>query len=212
MGLYVLGISASPRKDGNSELLLREALRGAASAGAEAEMVALRDLNIGPCVECNDCYRTGRCRIEDDFQGVFNKMLKADRIIFSTPVFFMTVSAQAKLLIDRFQCSWSQKYVRKKPVLDDPGRDRRAMVVAVGGSRSRKMFDGIRMVMKYFFDVLEVRWQSNLFVNKVDARGDILNHPDALNEAFRLGKELADAQGTPLEKPQSVEFFCEEKQ
>ena len=206
MSLKVLGISTSPRLKGNSDLLLREALAGAESAGAQVEYLRLCDLEIGPCVECNCCHTTGRCRLEDDYQMVLDKMLDADRLIFATPVFFMTVCSQAKMLIDRGQCLWARKYVLKKPFFETARRDRRAMVIAVGGSKSTKQFDSIRLTMKAYFDVLDIKYVANLFVNKVDVRGAIKKHPSALKEAFRLGKELASAD-TPLpEKPTDVEL------
>jgi multimeric flavodoxin WrbA len=100
MDVKVLGISTSPRIKGNSDLLLRQALAGAKSAGASTEYVRLADYKIGPCIECNDCYTTGRCSVQDDYQQLLSGILDADRLIFATPVFFMTVCAQAKTLID----------------------------------------------------------------------------------------------------------------
>jgi len=206
MSLKVLGISTSPRLKGNSDLLLREALAGAESAGAQVEYLSLCDLKIGPCVECNCCYTTGRCRIEDDYQMVLDKMLDADRLIFATPVFFMMVCSQAKMLIDRGQCLWANKYVLKKPLFDSGPHDRRGMVIAVGGSKGTKQFESIRLTMKSYFDVLDVKYVANLFVNKVDVCGAIKKHPSALKEAFRLGKELASADTALPEKPIDVEL------
>jgi len=207
MAMKVLGISASPRAEGNSERLLQEALAGAAEAGAETELFPLRGLTISPCVACNACHKTGRCRIEDSFQTAFAKMLEADRLILATPVFFMAVSAQAKLLIDRCQCLWARKYVLRQPLYPQGERDRRAMVIAVGGSKSRKMFDSIALTMKYWLDALGAAYFANLFVNGVDARSDVLKHPQALAEAQRLGRALA-TPGEPMpEKPLTVELF-----
>ncbi|MDH4241628.1 MAG: flavodoxin family protein [Phycisphaerae bacterium] len=205
MNVKVLGISTSPRQNSNSDLLLCQALAGAESAGAEIEYIRLRDLDIAPCIECNSCYKRGACVVEDDYQMLSSKMLEADRLIFATPIFFMTVCAQAKALIDRCQCLWAHKYVLKKPLITT-GRDRRAMVIAVGGTKSKKMFDSIRLTAKYFLDVLEMNYAANLFVNKIDDPGRIKQHPSAMNEAFRLGRELAATDVPPPEKPVSVEL------
>jgi NAD(P)H-dependent FMN reductase len=204
MALKVLGISASPREGGNSDLLLREALAGAEAAGAKPESIALRGLSIAPCAECNACARTGLCRIQDDYQAVMAQMLEADRLIFATPVFFMAVSAQAKLLIDRGQCLWSRKYVLKQPLYPEP-RDRRGLVIAVGGSKSRKMFDSIRLTMKYYFDAIGCAYAANLFVNQVDGRGEIRGHPAAMAAARRLGGTLV-AEPAPPGDPETVEL------
>jgi multimeric flavodoxin WrbA len=131
-------------------------------------------------------------------------MLETDHLIFATPVFFMTVCAQAKILIDRCQCLWAHKFILKQPLITT-GRDRRAMVIAVGGTKSRKMFDSVRLTMKYYLDVLEMRYAANLFVNQIDTLGQIKSHPSAMNEAFRLGKELVTAT-TPPQEPVNVEL------
>ncbi|MBM4082859.1 MAG: flavodoxin family protein [Planctomycetes bacterium] len=191
MSIKVLGISSSPRAGGNSDTLLKEALRGAESAGAACESVALRDRQISPCVECNACYKTGVCRVQDDYQPLFQKMLEADRLVFATPIFFMAVCAQGKLLIDRCQCLWARKYVLKQPLFSPPRPNRHALVIAVGGSKSEKMFECIRLTMKYYFDVLEMKYAGNLFFNRVDGYGDVEKHPKALTQAFEAGRRLA---------------------
>jgi multimeric flavodoxin WrbA len=205
MSIKVLGISTSPRKNGNSDTLLCRALEGAESAGAQIEYIHLSDYKISPCSECNACYTTGKCRLEDDYNQILEKLLNIDRLIFATPIFFMTVCAQAKMLIDRGQCLWVRKHILKKQLFDTE-RDRRATVIAVGGSRGIKQFDSIRSTMKTYLDCLDMRYVSGLFVNKVDKRGDIEKHPLALNEAFRLGSALADPNTPVLEKPNDVEL------
>jgi len=212
MAVKVLGISTSPRADSSSDLLLRQALAGAESAEAstdlsadlsgvakaesealaKAEYITLRDFKIAPCIECNSCYITGKCKVEDDFQIILQKMLDADRLIFATPIFFMTVCAQAKALIDRCQCLWANKHILKKPLFTTK-RDRRAMVIAVGGSKSTKMFESIHLTMKYWLDVLDFNYVSELFVNQIEEPSRIKQHPTALKDAYRLGRELVSA-------------------
>jgi multimeric flavodoxin WrbA len=206
MIIKTLGISTSPRIHGNSDILLREALLGAESTGAKTEYIHLSDYDIAPCIECNACYSRGECKIHDDFQQIMKKILDADRLVFATPVFFMSVCAQAKMLIDRSQCLWAYKYVLNKQLFS-PERDRRAMVIAVGGSKSKKQFESIRLTMKSYFDVLDINYSTNLFISKVDDIGEIQKHPTALQEAFRLGKELITADSPPPQKPINVELF-----
>jgi multimeric flavodoxin WrbA len=205
MNIKVLGISTSPRIKGNSDLLLRRALDGAESAGASTEYVRLNDYKINPCIECNACYKTGTCTVQDDYQHLLKKILEADRLIFATPIFFMTVCAQAKMLIDRCQCLWARKYVLKKELITT-GHDRRAIVIAVGGSRSRKQFECIRLTMKTYFDSLQVHYAANLFVNQIDALGEIEKHPTAMKEAYRLGSQLVYSDTVPIDKPIDIEL------
>jgi multimeric flavodoxin WrbA len=207
MPLKVLAISTSPRAGGNSDTLLGSALAGAAAAGAETEYVSLADLTIGPCSACYACARTGICRIRDDFQGVFDRLLAADRLIFATPVFFMAVCAQGKLAIDRCQCLWSRKYLLREPLFPPGSRDRRAMVIAAGGSKSRKMFECIRLTMKYWLDALEMTPAFELFVNQVDEKGAVLRSPRAVAEARRLGAALADPSSPVPARPETVEIY-----
>jgi multimeric flavodoxin WrbA len=203
--MKVLGISTSPRESSNSDLLLRKTLAGAGSAGAEAEYLRLSKYNILPCSACGACYATGQCPVRDDFQTVLAKMLRADRLILATPIFFMSVCAQAKILIDRCQCLWARKYLLKSPVAPKGEFSRLAMAIAVGGSKSKKMFDSIRLIMKYFLDVLDMGYFANLFVSNVDEAGRISQNSEALEQAFRLGMELA-AESAGAEKPIEVEI------
>ncbi len=204
--MKVLGISTSPRRNGNSDLLVRRALGGAESADAQVEYIRLSDFKIGPCIECNSCFETGVCVIKDDYQILLQKILDADRLILATPVFFMSVCAQAKTLIDRGQCLWAAKYILKKSPVGER-EDRRAMVIAVGGSKSKKQFDCIRLIMKIYFDSLGVRYESNLFVNRIDEAGDIEEHATAMEQAFKLGSALALRQCIERDRPVDVELF-----
>jgi multimeric flavodoxin WrbA len=134
-------------------------------------------------------------------------MLAADRIVFATPIFFMSVCAQAKILIDRCQCLWATKYILKRPVVGPRETSRLAMVIAVGGKKGGKAFDCIRLMMKYYLDTLDMGYFANLFVSNVDEAGKIADNADAMEEAVRLGKELALAAGSAPEKPIDVELI-----
>lgn len=99
--MRVLGIVGSPRKGGNTEIMMKEALEGAGEAGAETELVLLADKNIAPCDGCGACGKNGICKIKDDMQAIYQQLELADGVIFGTPVYFLNVSAQAKAVIDR---------------------------------------------------------------------------------------------------------------
>jgi len=99
--MKVLGIVGSPRKGGNTEILMEEALAAAREAGAETEMFLVADKNINGCDGCHSCGQTKVCKIKDDMQPLYEKMEKSDAIIFGSPVYFHGVTAQAKAIIDR---------------------------------------------------------------------------------------------------------------
>ena len=190
MALKVVGISTSPRVKSNSDLLLRKALAGAESCGAQVEYISLREKKVAACIECNECYKAGQCVIEDDYHAIITKILDADRLILATPVFFMTVCSQCKVFIDRCQNLWARKYILKKPLFESE-RDRRGMVIAVGGTRGTKMFESIRLTMKYFFDVLDMELWKSLLYRGLDFEGDAEKQPEYLAEAREAGKALA---------------------
>ena len=189
-GMKVLGILGSPRRGGNTETLLKEYLRGCRDAQAEAEEVYLRDLKITPCLEIYACRKDGKCPIRDDMQNLYGKIIETDILVVASPVFFYSVSAQAKAFIDRCQAFWSQKYLLKQPVA--PGKEmRKGVFISVGGSKGEKVFEGALLTMKYFFDAVDMVFYKSLLYRGIDEKGEILRHPTAMAEAYGLGKEMA---------------------
>jgi multimeric flavodoxin WrbA len=114
--MKVLGILGSPRREGNTEILLDEALRGASDHGGLCEKIILRDLKITPCLEIYKCAEDGVCAIQDEMQGLFPKIIQAERLLLASPIFFYSVPALAKAMIDRCQSLWAKKYILKLPV------------------------------------------------------------------------------------------------
>lgn len=189
--MKVLGILGSPRKGGNTELLLEEALKGAEAEGAEIERLRLTDYNIIPCKECLACYRDGNCIILDDMAKIYPKLLEADIIILASPIFFYGVTAWAKALIDRCQALWARKYQLKDPAFGKEGKRRKGFFISTGGTKGQRVFDGAILTAKYFFDVLNAEYEGELVIREVDAKGDILKHPETLRQAFEAGRRLA---------------------
>ena len=187
--MKVLAIFGSPRRGGNTEALLKEFLRGCREAQAETEEVYLRDLKITPCLEIYACRKDGQCPIRDDMQNLYPKIIDADILVLASPVFFYSVSAQAKAFIDRCQAFWSKKYLLKQPIA--PGKqNRKGVFISAGGSQGEKVFDGALLTMKYFFDSVDMVFYKSLLYRGIDGKGDILRHPTAMAEAYGLGKEM----------------------
>jgi len=188
--MNVLGIFGSPRRGGNTEILLEEALKGAEKEGAKVDRLYLSDFTLTPCKECHGCDRTGNCVILDDMQEVYPRLLEADVVILASPIFFYGVTAWAKALIDRSQAFWARKYLLKDPSLGKEGKRRRGFFISVGATKGPKVFDGAVLTVKYFFDVLNAEYAGELVFRDVEAKGDILKHPEALQQAFEAGKRL----------------------
>ncbi len=99
--IKILGIVGSPRTGGNTEYLVAETLKNMKDDGVETELVKLSDKEIKPCDACLSCRTKGDCWIDDDLKSIFNKMMNADGIILSSPVYFGSATPQMKALIDR---------------------------------------------------------------------------------------------------------------
>lgn len=188
--LKVLGIAGSPRRDGNTDHLLRQVMAGATSQGAETKTVVLSELNISPCRHCNGCLKTGKCVVDDDMQWLHIDLRETDRIVLASPIFFMGVTAQTKAMIDRCQALWVIKYVLKLPVPINPGKERSGVFVSVGGTRLHNLFEPAIATVKSWFTTLDVGYAGKLVFSGTDETGSINLHPTALKDAFSIGQKL----------------------
>lgn len=179
----------SPRKGGNSEILLKEAMQGAREKGAEIVYFDLPAMKIAGCRDCGVCEGTGCCHVEDDMQKIYSAIRQSSRFILASPVFFAGVSAQAKLMIDRCQSFWCEKYLLKKPM---PPEDRAGLFICVGGMKRPEGRDCSAATAVSFFRTISVLAHRELCYLGVDKKGEILKHPDALREVYEAGKALMD--------------------
>ncbi len=187
--MRVLGIAGSPRRGGNTDLLLAEVVKGAQSKGAEVKTIILNDLKIAPCQHCDGCLETGRCNVKDDMQMVYQELERADRIVLASPIQFMGVTAQTKAMIDRCQALWVRKYILKQPPLGDK-RERKGLFISVGGMKLANLFEPALATVKSWFKVLDIAYAGDLLFPGIDEKGAIKNHPTALKQAFAAGQSL----------------------
>ncbi|MBA2880128.1 multimeric flavodoxin WrbA [Desulfosalsimonas propionicica] len=191
----IVAIYGSPRRAGNTAALLAEAVAGARSRGARVEEIVLRDCRISPCLEIYGCKKSGECVIKDDFQAVRDAMLAADGLMLATPIFFYTVSAHVKALMDRCQSLWVKKYWIDKTVPGQWATQRQGLLISVGATKGKRLFDGTLLTVKYFFDVLDARLWDSLLCRGLDFEGDVQKYPQYLQQARDAGCRLADAIG-----------------
>jgi multimeric flavodoxin WrbA len=112
--MQILGIVCSPRRNGNTEVLVKETLETARGLGADTEMTGVIGKTINPCDACATCYTTGKCRIDDDMQAIYTRMLRADAIVLGAPVYYWDICAQAKAIIDRTYVFRRRRELRNK--------------------------------------------------------------------------------------------------
>ena len=103
-----LAIAGSPRVGGNSEIICDELLKGAAAAGHETEKINAAKKNIAPCMGCDACKKIGSCVQKDDMAEIIDKLMVADVILLAAPVYFYSVCAQMKTLIDRCYVKYTE--------------------------------------------------------------------------------------------------------
>jgi multimeric flavodoxin WrbA len=197
--MNILAISSSPRRGGNTELLVDEMLRGAKDKvscdvinGCEIEKIRIPELNISPCTQCENCSLDGVCIIKDDMQLLYPKLLRADRLIFASPIYFMAHCSQAKMVIDRCQVFWAKRYILKQHIRQEGAPPRRGVFVSAGATHGPKVFAGAKVTMKWFFNALEVEYWDSLTIEGCDAKGTVSRHPDALQQAYEMGKKLVE--------------------
>jgi multimeric flavodoxin WrbA len=194
MPIKVLAFAGSPRRHGNSETLLDWVL-GAMSTDDNIviEKVALTDANINPCKGCNACERLNKCVQRDGMEVYHDKIVDADIILLSSPIFCMGVASQVKALIDRAQVFRSRKYVLKLPVVPPERKGKRLGVfLASAGQKWDYVFDSAIPSVKCFYHVIDIRDAdiSYLMINGVDEKGAIEHHPTAKTDAEKLGKTV----------------------
>ena len=191
----LVALYGSPRRRGNTSSLLREAVIGAREAGAEVQEFVLRDLKISPCLELYHCKKDGECSIRDDFQKVRDAILQSKGLMLASPIFFYSVTAQTKTLMDRFQSLWVKKYLLDKIEFGNWTPCRQGLFISVGATKGKRLFEGTLLTVKYFFDPLDMALWRSLLYRGLDGPQDVQSHPEYLQEARTAGRELAQAVG-----------------
>jgi multimeric flavodoxin WrbA len=189
----IVAVYGSPRREGNTATLLKKAVAGARDAGAGVDEIVLRDCRISPCLEIYGCKKNGECFISDDFQQVRDRILSARGLMIATPIFFYTVSAHVKMLMDRCQSLWVKKYWIDEVAYGTWTPVRKGLVISVGATRGKKLFDGMLLSMQYFFDVFDMSVWDTLLYRQLDLADDVLKHPAYLEEAFEKGRAFGRA-------------------
>jgi len=194
MPIKVLAFAGSPRRHGNSETLLDWVL---AAMGGEpdviVEKIVLSEANIHMCNGCNACEKLNKCIQRDGMDVVHDKIIDADCIVLSSPIFCMGLAAQVKALVDRAQVFRSRKYVLKLPIVPPERKGKRLGVfLSTAGQTWNYVFDAAVPSVKCFFHVIDVKDADihYLMINGVDEKGAIERHPTAKSEAEMLGKDL----------------------
>ena len=169
----------SPRKNGNTEMLADALIEGAQSAGAQVTKVGVRGKKIAPCVHCDYCQTHDHCAINDDMVDVYELLLHTDVLVFATPVYFYTMSAQLKAIVDRLHNPIRSRF----PI-------RATALLAVCADTSLHTFDPLCATFAAIEDYLGWQRAGEVVVDQLEKKSEIAGH-EALGRAHALGEKLA---------------------
>jgi len=187
--MKILGVLGSPRIGGNSDILLDRALGGAKEAGAEVEKIVLCRKKISGCLDCTKCNEAGVCAIKDDMQDLYPKILEADAIIHSVPVYFWAMTAQMKAYLDRWcaffdgEWKWHKQYYPKV-------KGKKIGLITVCGDSNVHTADPIVHSFKTTVDFTRLRWIGAVMASAA-AKGEVAKDEKAKRAAYELGKKAA---------------------
>jgi multimeric flavodoxin WrbA len=185
----LLAIYGSPRKGGNSDKLMEYFLEGTERSKYKTERVYLRGLNILPCNGCEGCDKTGKCVLEDDMVGYYDKLLHYNRIVMAFPVFFLGPPAIVKAFIDRAQTLWVRRFVLRNVNESDARRE--GYLLSVGGyERGEKIFSCNIAIVKAFYAACGFRYKGALLYPDIEGPDDLLGREDIRKDAIRAGREF----------------------
>lgn len=180
----ILAVVGSPRKNGNTHILVNKIIEGAGEKGAQAELLFLGDLNIEECDGCHVCWKGKPCGKHDDMNPIYKKIIDNDVIIFGTPVYWYGPTALMKGFIDRFvyfNCPENRaKITGKSAVLAIPFEEDNLETAA-----------GVVAFFEKSLDYLQMNLIDKILVGGVSRKGDILKKKDIIKKAYQLGKGLA---------------------
>lgn len=172
-------LSGSPRKDGNSDTLCDQFMKGAQESGNDVEKIFVAAKNIAPCRACYYC-RTheGVCSIKDGMAPLLQKIIDADVIVLSSPVYFYSISAQLKAVIDRTVARWLEV------------KDKEFYYIMTSAEESESVMDTTLGCFRGYADCVEGAVEKGIIYGKgVYERGEILDKPE-MQKAYEMGKSI----------------------
>jgi len=194
--MRVLGISGSPRKKGLTDLLLDESLDGARAAGARTDKIILNDLSLRPCQECWQCIDARSCAQPDEMKTVYQKIYDADALIIASPIYFGTITAQLKIMIDRCNSIWAARRLNKR--VKPSGPEKKGGFICVAGKDKKGYFKNAKSIIRILFATVGVNYSRELFVGGVDdISANSRKKKEAILKAYELGLSLTKTIPTP---------------
>jgi len=185
--MKVLCLYGSPREKGNTDILMDEFVRGVEEVGGGVEKVYLRNLRISPCDACGACYKDGICSKKDDMLYLHSKFLQCEAVCLSAPVYFLSLPAQVKAVIDRCQVYWVKEYILGEKWRKARGK---GVFLSASGTKSGDVFYCAEKLARVFFNTLECDLVFSRFFGGMEGKGDIIREFEGRKEVREFGKKL----------------------
>lgn len=178
MSKKVLILSGSPRKGGNSDLLCDEFMRGAREAGHEVEKIRVQEKKVACCIACYACEKTGVCAIKDDMAEIMQKMIDCDVMVLASPVYFYSIDAQLKAVIDRSVCRWTE--VKNKEMY----------YIMTAADEERTAVETTLACFRGYADCVEGAEEKGVIYGTGVYRAGEVKETKAMQEAYEMGKKI----------------------
>ncbi|MFH0967929.1 MAG: NAD(P)H-dependent oxidoreductase [Methanobacteriota archaeon] len=186
--LTVIGVLGSPRRHGNTEILLDTFLRGAADAGGAVDKIVLTRLNYSSCKGCNACHKNGECILDDDIPQTFRKLLDADCIVISSPIYTMGITTELKGFIDRAHYLWVRHLkLMTDPLPPDKKILHRGYFLSTAGMDRDDVFTTAFPMMRAFFNIFGFSYCADILAKDMDGSHGVAGNPDILRVAYEVG-------------------------
>lgn len=179
MAKKVLILSGSPRKGGNSDLLCDEFMRGAAETGNEVEKIRVAAKKVAPCSGCYYCTKNnGKCIHKDDMAEILQKMIDADVLVLASPVYFYSINAQLKAVIDRTVARWLEV------------KNKEFYYIATMADESVSSADTTIACFRGYADCVEGAVEKGIIIGNGVYESGKIKDTAAMNKAYEMGRNV----------------------
>jgi len=180
----ILGIMGSPRKNGNTHILISKIIESAQKEGADTKMIFLSDLIIKECDGCYSCWKGQKCGKNDDMNNIYPLIINSDVLIFGTPVYWFGPTALMKVFIDRlvyFNCPENRAKIKGK----------NAIIVVPFEDEDIETASPLLQMFEKSLEYLEVKLIERLIVPGVTKKGEVIEKAEIMKTCYALGRKLA---------------------
>lgn len=178
MSKKVLILSGSPRKNGNSDLLCNEFLRGAQEAGHTVEKLRVQEKKVACCLACYACRETGTCVIKDDMAQIMQQIIDCDVLVLASPVYFYSIDAQLKAVIDRTVCRWTEV------------KDKEMYYIMTAADEERSSMDTTLACFRGYADCIEGAVEKGVLYGTGVYEAGAVRQTSLLQQAYEMGKNV----------------------